>query len=100
MEFGARCQALMRLPMQTEFRAIVQSEYGAPEKVLRIAKRPLKSEELGGDDALINVIARWIHPGGIQILSALPQAGPFSPIPEGTASIAGLVRVGTILRLR
>jgi hypothetical protein len=36
----------MRLPMQTEFRGIVQSEYGVPEKVLRIAKRPLKSEDL------------------------------------------------------
>jgi hypothetical protein len=36
--------------MHSEFRAIVQSEYGAPEKVLRIAKRQLKSEELGVDD--------------------------------------------------
>jgi len=26
--------------MQTGFRALVQSEYGVPEKVLRIAKRP------------------------------------------------------------
>src|SRR5260370_27531167 len=89
----------MRLPMQTEFRAIVQSEYGAPEKVLRIAKRPLKSEELGVDDALIKVIARPIHPGDIQILSALPQAGPVAPIPEGTERIPGLEGVGTILRL-
>jgi NADPH:quinone reductase-like Zn-dependent oxidoreductase len=39
--------------MQTEFRAIVQSEYGAPEKVLRIARRQLKSEELGADDVLV-----------------------------------------------
>jgi len=46
---------VMRLPMQTEFRAIVQSEYGAPEKVLKIAKRQLKSEELGVDDALVMV---------------------------------------------
>jgi hypothetical protein len=52
--------------MQTEFRAIVQSEYGAPEKVLRIAKRQLKSEELGADDVLVKVIARPIHPGDIQ----------------------------------
>jgi hypothetical protein len=36
--------------MHSEFSAIVQSEYGAPEKVLRIAKRQLKSEELGVDD--------------------------------------------------
>ena len=43
--------------MQTEFRAIVQSEYGAPEKVLRIARRQLKSEELGADDVLVKVIA-------------------------------------------
>ena len=42
----------MKLLMQTEFKAIVQSEYGAPEKVLKIAKRQLKSEELGVDDAL------------------------------------------------
>jgi hypothetical protein len=42
--------------MQTEFRAIVQSEYGAPEKVLRIAKRQLNSEELGADDVLVKVM--------------------------------------------
>ena len=46
--------------MQTEFRAIVQSEYGAPEKVLRIAKRQLKSEELGTDDALVKVLINTI----------------------------------------
>ena len=85
--------------MQTEFRAIVQSEYGAPEKVLRIAKRPLKSEQLGVDDALVKVIARPIHPGDIQILSALPQGGPVEPIPEGTERIPGFEGVGTILRL-
>ena len=45
--------------MQTEFRAIVQSEYGAPEKVLNIAKRQLNSEELGADDVLVKVIA-WV----------------------------------------
>jgi len=43
--------------MQTEFRAIVHSEYGAPEKVLKITKCQLKSEELGADDVLVKVIA-------------------------------------------
>ncbi len=33
---------LNEVPMQTEFRAIVHSEYGAPAKVLKIAKRQLK----------------------------------------------------------
>src|SRR5258705_811592 len=89
----------MRLPMQTEFRAIVQSEYGAPEKVLRIARRQLKSEELGADDVLVKVIARPIHPGDIQILSALPQGGPVVPIPEGTPRVPGFEGVGTIVRL-
>jgi NADPH:quinone reductase len=85
--------------MQTEFRAIVQSEYGAPEKVLRIAKRQLKSEELGADDVLVRVIARPIHPGDIQIVSALPQGGPVEPIPEGTLRVPGFEGVGTIVRL-
>src|SRR6201989_548976 len=85
--------------MQTEFRAIVQSEYGAPEKVLRIAKRQLKSEELGVDDALVKVIARPIHHGDIQILSALPQGGPVEPIPEGTLRVPGFEGVGRILLL-
>jgi NADPH:quinone reductase-like Zn-dependent oxidoreductase len=85
--------------MQTEFRAIVQSEYGAPEKVLKIAKRLLKSQELGADDVLVKVITRPIHPGDIHILSALPQGGPVEPIPEGTLRIPGLEGVGTILRL-
>jgi NADPH:quinone reductase-like Zn-dependent oxidoreductase len=85
--------------MQTEFRAIVQSEYGAPEKVLRIAKRQLESEELGANDVLVKVIARPIHPGDIQILSALPQGGPVAPIPEGTLRIPGFEGVGTIVRL-
>src|SRR5713101_10169084 len=89
----------MRLPMQTEFRAIVQSEYGAPEKVLRIAKRQLESDEVGVDDVLVKVIARPIHPGDIQILSALPQGGPVEAIPEGTLRVPGLEGVGTILRL-
>src|SRR2546430_9616848 len=89
----------MRLPMQTEFRAIVHSEYGAPEKVLKIAKRQLKSEELGADDVLVKVIARPIHPGDIQILFALPQAGPVEPIPEGTVRVPGFEGVGTIVRL-
>jgi len=85
--------------MQTEFRAIVQSEYGLPEKVLRIAKRQLKSEELGADDVFVRVVARPIHPGDIQILSALPQGGPVAPIPEGTLRVPGFEGVGTILRL-
>jgi NADPH:quinone reductase-like Zn-dependent oxidoreductase len=85
--------------MQTEFRAIVQSEYGAPEKVLKIAKRQLKSEELGADDVLVKVIARPIHPGDIQILSALPQGGPVEPISEGGLRVPGFEGVGTILRL-
>src|SRR6476469_9607239 len=89
----------MRFPMQTEFRAIVQSEYGAPEKVLKIAKRQLKSEELGADDLLVKVIARPIHPGDIQILSALPQGGPVEPIPEGTVKVPGFEGLGTIVRL-
>src|SRR5882762_8797476 len=89
----------MRLPMQTEFRAIVHSEYGAPEKVLKIAKRQLNSEELGADDVLVKVIARPIHPGDIQILSALPQGGPVEPIPEGTVRVPGFEGVGTIVRL-
>jgi NADPH:quinone reductase len=85
--------------MQTEFRAIVQSEYSAPEKVLKIAKRQLKSEELGADDVLVKVIARPIHPGDIQILSALPQGGPVEPIPEGGVRVPGFEGVGSILRL-
>jgi NADPH:quinone reductase len=85
--------------MQTEFRAIVQSEYGAPEKVLKIAKRQLESEELGADDVLVKVIARPIHPGDIQILSALPQGGPVESIPEGTVRVPGFEGVGTIVRL-
>ena len=89
----------MNLPMQNEFRAIVQTEYGVPGKVLRIAKRQLKSEQLGADDVLVKVIARPIHPGDIQILSALPQGGPVEPIPEGTLRVPGFEGVGTILRL-
>ena len=53
--------------MQIEFRAIVQSEYDAPYKVLRIAKRQLRAEELGTDDVLVRVSARPVHPGDIQI---------------------------------
>jgi NADPH:quinone reductase-like Zn-dependent oxidoreductase len=85
--------------MQTEFRAIVQSEYGAPEKVLRIAKRQFKSEELGADNVLVKVTTRPIHHGDIQILSALPQGGPVEPIPEGTPRVPGFEGVGTIVRL-
>src|SRR5438128_5969431 len=89
----------MRLLMQTEFRAIVHSEYGAPEKILRIARRQLASGELGADDALVKVIARPIHHGDIQILSALPQGGVLDPIPEGTLRVPGFEGVGTIVRL-
>src|SRR5258706_12699765 len=89
----------MRFPMQTEFRAIVHSEYGAPEKVLKIARRQFNSEELGADDVVVKVIARPIHPGDIQILSALPQGGPVEPIPEGTVRVPGFEGVGTIVRL-
>ena len=85
--------------MQSEFRAIVQSAYGAPEKVLRIAKRHLKGEELGTDDVLVRVITRPIHPGDIQVLCALPQGGAVKPITEGTLRIPGLEGVGTILQL-
>jgi NADPH:quinone reductase-like Zn-dependent oxidoreductase len=70
--------------MRPELRAIVQSEYGAPEKVLRIAKRQFKSEELGTDDVLVRVIARPIHPGDIQVLWGLPQGGArLSPSRKG-----------------
>src|ERR1700682_2184885 len=85
--------------MQTEFRAIVHSEYGAPEQVLRIAKRQLTSDEIGVDDVLVKVIARPIHHGDIHILSALPQGGPVAAIPEGTIRIPGFEGVGTILSL-
>ena len=85
--------------MQTEFRAIVQSEYGAPEKVLRIAKRQLKSEELGADHVLVKVIARPIHLGDVHILSALPQGGPVAPIPAGTLRVPGFEGVGKIVWL-
>src|SRR6266404_9193986 len=89
----------MRFQMETKFKAIVQSEYGAPEKVLKIAKRQLTSEELGVDDVLVKVIARPIHHGDIQILSALPQGGPVEPIPEGTLRVPGSEGVGTIVLL-
>jgi len=65
--------------MQTEFRAIVHSEYGAPEKILKIAKRQLNSEELGADDVLVKVIARPIHPGDIQILPLFLKEDRLSP---------------------
>jgi NADPH:quinone reductase-like Zn-dependent oxidoreductase len=68
--------------MQLSFRAIVQSEYGAPEKVLQIANRRLDSEQLGTDDVVVGVTVRPVHPGDIQILSALPQGGPVVPIPR------------------
>src|SRR6267142_1717499 len=85
--------------MQTDFKAIVQSEYGAPEKVLKIAKRQLKSDKLGADEALVKVIASPIHVGDVDILEALPQGGPVAPIPEGTPRTPGFEGVGTIVRL-
>src|SRR5258707_490088 len=85
--------------MQTEFRAIVQSEYGAPDKVLKLAKRRLKSEGLGVDDVLVKVIARPIHHGDLHIVSGLPQGGLVEPIPEGTLRVPGFEGVGTIIRL-
>jgi len=84
---------------QTDFRAIVQSEYGAPEKVLKIAKRQLKSGKLGANEALVKVITRPIHVGDVHILEALPQGGPVAPIPEGTLRTPGFEGVGTIVRL-
>jgi NADPH:quinone reductase-like Zn-dependent oxidoreductase len=65
----------MKFPMETEFRAIVQSEYGAPEKVLTIAKRQLNTEALGSDDVFVKVITRPIHHGDIRILSGHPHSG-------------------------
>jgi len=85
--------------MHIEFKAIVQSEYGAPEKALRIASKELKSEDLRPNDVVVKVSARPVHLGDIQILSALPQGGPVVPIPEGTLRVPGFEGVGTILRL-
>lgn len=84
--------------MQTEFRAIVQSEYGAPERVLRIPERRFNSEELAPDDVLVRVTVRPVHPGDIHILSALPQGGPVVPIPKGTLRVPGFEGAGTIVR--
>ena len=83
--------------MLIDFRAIVQSKYGAPEKVLSIAKRQFKSEELGADDVLLRVMSRPVHPGDIQILSAVPQGGPVVPIPKGTLRVPGFEGVGIIV---
>src|ERR1700681_3073186 len=85
--------------MQIEFRAIVQSEYGAPEKVLTIAERQFKSEALGVDDVLGKVRARPVHPGDIHIFSGLPQGGPIVPIPEGTLRVPAFQGVATILQI-
>jgi NADPH:quinone reductase-like Zn-dependent oxidoreductase len=62
--------------MQINLRAIVQSEYGAPEKALQIANRRLDSEQLGTDDVVVKVSVRPVHPGDVQIVLALPQGGP------------------------
>lgn len=56
--------------MRTEFRAIVQSEYGAPEKVLRIATRQFKSEELGTDDVLVRNSTGVREAGCLEFLKA------------------------------
>lgn len=85
--------------MQTDFKAIVQSEYGAPEKVLRIANRQFKSDKLGADEAFVKVITRPIHVGDVHIVEALPQGGPVAPIPEGALRTPGFEGVGTIVRL-
>src|SRR5260370_5545696 len=86
----------MRFLMESELREIVNSEHGAPEKVLKIAKRQLKSEELGVDDVLVKVIARPIHHGDLHILSGLPQGGPVEPIPDGTLRVPGFEGVGIV----
>ena len=48
---------------------------------------------------VVKVSARPVHPGDIQILSALPQGGPVVPIPEGALRIPGFEGTGTIVRL-
>jgi NADPH:quinone reductase-like Zn-dependent oxidoreductase len=85
--------------MEIEYKAIAQSEYGAPESVLRIVTRRFKNEDLGPDDVLVKVRVRPVHPGDIQILSALPQGGPAQPIPEETSRVPGFEGVGTVARL-
>ena len=85
--------------MQIEYRTIAQSEYGAPESVLRIVTRRFKNEDLGPDDVLVKVRVRPVHPGDIQILSALPQGGLVQPIPEGSSRVPGFGGVGTVARL-
>jgi len=85
--------------MQIEFRAIVQSEHGSPERVLKIANRRVESDELGTDDVLVKVSARPVHPGDLHILSGLPQGGPVVPIPEGTVRVPGFEGVGRILQI-
>jgi NADPH:quinone reductase len=85
--------------MQIEYKTIAQSEYGAPETVLRIVTRRFKNEDLGPDDVLVKIRLRPVHPGDIQILSALSQGGPVQPIPEGTSRVPGFEGVGTVARL-
>jgi NADPH:quinone reductase-like Zn-dependent oxidoreductase len=48
--------------MQAEFRAIVQTQYGNPEKALKISKRSLKSEVLGTDEVLVKALAARFTP--------------------------------------
>src|SRR5246127_1409981 len=85
--------------MQIEYKTIAQSEYGAPESVLRIVTRRFKNEDLGPDDVLVKARVRPVHPGDIQILSALPQGGLVQPIPEGSSRVPGFEGVGTVARL-
>jgi len=82
-----------------EFKAIVQSEHGLPEKVLRIENCPLKSDEIAADEIIVKVTMRPIHRGDIHILSALPQGGPVQPIAPGTLRVPGFEGVGRIVRL-
>src|ERR1700746_1244954 len=85
--------------MQIEYKTIAQSEYGAPESVLRIVTRRFKNEDLGPDDVLVKVRVRPVHPGDIQILSALPQGGLVQPIPDGSSRVPGFGGVGAVARL-
>jgi hypothetical protein len=73
--------------MRTEVGAIVQSEYGGPEKELRISKRQFKSEELGTDDFLVLVIvrrsaqlsARSTYPVFVTLVIPTPLGTPKKP---------------------
>ena len=63
--------------MQTEFRAIIQSEYGAPEKILKIAKRgDERDEDLG--------FSRYVNPN--KYIQHNLQVGP------GPTGVAALIK--------